>query len=333
MKKYLIVTAEDGFFAQGKYPWSSMDLLVIKESLASDGSSVDIVTFSYLKENIKKLDGYIIIYTSSQRIEHKKYIEDVVYLLKDKNTLIPSYEALLAHDNKGFQSILDKKYDLGLIPSAYFCDLTEIPDIERVEFPLVYKPANGASSTGVRKVSTISELKEAVREPFSISLESIKYLLKKYIFKSRYNAKWYEYLAFAKNRFLIQKFIPGLEYDYKVLIFGDKYFILKRYVAENDFKASGSGIHSRDIGSDLVPVLNRARDFKNKFKSHIYSLDICIKGNSTFIIEFQMTHVGPVTLTESDCYFKYDEETHEWSEINSKSILEIEFANAVKQYL
>ncbi|HBL8183052.1 hypothetical protein [Enterobacter cloacae] len=332
MRDILIVTTESGFFAQNKYPWSSMDISLIKELLEKSGYfNVNVVTFEYLKENINNVKGNIIIYTSSQRTEHKKYIEDIIYHYKENNLLIPSYESLLAHDNKGFQCLLSKKYDLGLIESNYYCDISEISNINRMNFPLVFKPANGASSMGVRKINNVEDLKQCIHQPISVSLDTIKRLLKKYLFRSKFNKKWDDYISYGKSRFLLQSFIPGLLYDYKVLIFGRKYYVLKRFVAKNDFKASGSGLHSRDIGDDLITVLDCAKSFKNKLTSHIYSLDICVKNGKPSIIEFQLTHVGPVTLTESEHYYIFDNE--KWNMIEAESNLEVEFITAVKEYI
>ena len=329
----LIVTAENGWFAQGKFPWESMDIERIKRRLESNNKIVNVTTFQFLKDNIASLKDYIIIYTSSQRLEHKYYIQDIMFLLKDNNTLIPNYESLLAHENKGFQSLLDKKYNLGLIKSEYYCDICEVKNIKNLNYPLVYKSVNGASSMGVKKVHNIEEMYKYVKQPCSISLELLKRKLKKYIFKSKYNHQWEKYLSFAQQRFIIQGFIPDLQYDFKVLIFGKKYYLLKRFVAENDFKASGSGLHSRNIGSDLKIVLDFARGIKNKFRSHIYSLDICVKNKEPHLIEFQMTHVGPVTLSESDHYFIYNATTNNWEKVFSLSSLEDEFSNAVEEYI
>lgn len=333
MQKILIVTAEDGFFAQSKMPWSNMNVKRIKKYLEQRNHSVDIVTFSYIKKNFKEIKDCILIYTSSQRPEHKKYIEDVMYFVKDDNTLIPSYENLLAHDNKGFQALLNHKYNLGMVECDYYCDLSELPENIETCFPLVYKSANGASSMAVKLINDYSQLQHANSLPLIISNSEIKRFIKKYIFRARYNDKWEEYIKFGHSRFVLQKFIPNLKYDFKILIFGSKYYILKRFVADNDFKASGSGLHSREMGDDLFIVLGFAKDVKSKIKSHIYSLDIGIKEGIPFLIEFQMTHVGPVTLTESDSYYEFNESNASWMKVESTSILEEEFSNAIKEYV
>ena len=329
MKKILLVTTPSGFFAQSKMPWSSLDINVIKKELEVFKYQVEIVTFDYLKDNVNEIKKNIIIYTSSQRTEHKRYIEDIMYLFKDDNMLIPNYDALKSHDNKGFQYLLDKKFNLGLIPSDYLCDVSEYRQAE-ITFPCVYKPANGASATGVKIVNDYQDLVSKSINNLDFSLHDLKKNIKKHIFKSRYNEQWEEYLDFAKQRFVLQKFLPDLKYDYKVLIFGDKYFVLQRFTAENDFRASGSGLHSREFNDEVYKILDKAQDFKCKLPSHIYSLDLCIYKNEAYVIEFQMTHVGPVTLSESDFYYIYRDK---WIKIEEKSNLECEFSTAVLGYI
>lgn len=328
MKEILIVTAVDGYFAQGEMPWSSMDVYAIKSELEKKSFVVDIITFDCLKKN--EFKNKIIIYTSSQRIEHKKYIEDVMYFHKDDNVLIPSFTSLKSHDNKGFQFLLDKKYKLGLIGSDYFCDIKEV-NLNNIEFPLVAKPANGASSFGVQIVKDKFQLESFFSNLREFKLSKLRELLKKYLFKSRFNKPWFDYINFASNRFVIQKFIPELKYDYKVLIFGSKYYVLKRHIAKGDFRASGSGIHSTEFNDEVFIVLDAAKEFKRKYSSHIYSLDICVYNGKAHLIEFQFTHVGPVTLTRSEFYFTSDGET--WSQVKGNSNLEIEFSNSILEYI
>ncbi|MFQ2414365.1 hypothetical protein ACK31E_15020 [Aeromonas caviae] len=333
MRNVLIVTTSSGFFAQNKMPWSSMDVKFIADYFNDADFHVAIVDFNYLYENINHITGNIIIYTSSQRVEHKKYIEDIIFSLHEDNLLIPSFEAFMAHDNKGFQSILDKKYNLSLIPSKYYSDISEID--ENVSFPCVFKPANGASSTGVSIVHDMGQLSKKLNDVGSYTLQDLKRDVKKYFFPKKYNSLWEEYISFGKKRFVLQELIPGLKYDYKVLIFGKKFYVLKRFAAKNDFRASGSGIHARNLTLDdkeLLVVLNKADEFRGNFRSHIYSLDICVFNNIAYLIEFQFTHVGPVTLSESDLYYTRDD-SGEWSVIMTKSNLENEFCLAVLDYI
>ncbi|GAA3535781.1 hypothetical protein [Zobellella aerophila] len=330
MREVLIVTTPDGFFAQKEMPWSSMDVSKVSAGLGAKGFHVTTVDFDYIKNNISAIKDKIIIYTSSQRTEHKRYIEDVMYFLKDSNFLIPSYEALKAHDNKGFQLLLNAKYILNVIPGTYIADVSEIN--QEQNYPCVFKPANGASSTGVAIVNNINEIRQKVNGWLDFSLRDLKKIIKKHIIPFRYNSEWENYLDFGKKRFILQKFMPGLTCDYKVLIFGDKFYALKRFVAKNDFRASGSGLHSRDFDGELEMVLEQAYQFSRRFRSHIYSLDICVADGETWIIEFQFTHVGPVTLSESPFYF-VRAQNGVWNKVMKVSDLEDEFVLSITGYI
>ena len=48
--------------------------------------------------------------------------------------------------------------------------------------------------------------------------------------------------SWNRGKIVVQEFIPGLKNDYKVLIFGSKYYVLYRRVREGDFRASGQGL-------------------------------------------------------------------------------------------
>jgi len=49
-----------------------------------------------------------------------------------------------------------------------------------------------------------------------------------------------------RSKFIVQEFIPDLSNDWKVLVFWDKYYVLRRKNRPNDFRASGSGLFSFD---------------------------------------------------------------------------------------
>ena len=332
MEKIYLVTTSDGFFAQNKMPWSSMDVKRINEILINHDYDAEIVTFDFLKDSIGNIKNSVILYTSSQRTEHKRYIEDIVSFFDHDNLLIPSIESLKAHDNKGYQCLLNKKYDLGLIDCDYLCDATEIIK-NKINFPSVFKPANGASATGVKIVNNIEDVSNAICDKNDFNIRDLKRLIKKHVVKSKYNKEWEEYISFGKQRFILQTLLPKLTYDYKILIFGDKFYALKRFTAKDDFRASGSGIHSRKFDDEIYKVLDKAKEFKNKYSSHIYSLDLCVFENKVHVIEFQFTHVGPVTLSESAYYYAFDDENKSWNCIQKQSNLEEEFSLSVLGYI
>ncbi|WP_045618467.1 hypothetical protein [Vibrio vulnificus] len=332
MKEIYIVTTNKNYFAQRKYPWQSMDIDEITKELERNSYKVRKVSINDLCNKLHDIKNKIIIYTSSQVDELKLYINDLAYFLKEENILIPSYESLLAHDNKGFQVMLNKKYDLGIINSRYYADISDVLQNEN-KFPFVLKTVNGASSQGVSLVKTESDVMKFMTWPrlYQSKLFAIKSLIKRLIIKSKYDQEWESYRSYGNKRYVVQDFIDGLNSDYKVLVFGGKYYVLNRGIPKGDFKASGSGIHCREFGEDIFTVLDQARKIVENYPSHIYSLDICVSDNKALTIECQFTHVGPVTLIDSEFYYIFS--SGKWIKIKENSNLEKEFSNSILCYL
>lgn len=330
MKKMYLVTNSDGYFAQQKYPWDSID---IKEIASYFSKTYDVfcVDFLWISRNFLDINGSIIIYTSSQRGEYKGYIEDIMYFLDGKNFLIPSIQALKAHENKGFQVLMARKLGLGFIPSEYYGDVKEM-DFS-YEIPYIIKTLGGASAQGVEKVNTPSDLMSFIREKEGRwTGRNIKRILKKIIFPKFVNQQRERYLDFGHVPIVIQKFVPNLQYDYKLLVFGGKYYPMKRAVAKNSFKASGSGLFSRDIDElELSLVLDFGQKFKSQVPSPHYSIDICIHEGEAYLIEYQLTHMGQSAITGSDGYYQRVDE--QWCFINEKPNYVGEYCNALNKFI
>lgn len=137
----------------------------------------------------------------------------------------------------------------------------------------------------------------------------------------------------AREKMIIQNFIPNLQNDFKVLVFGEKYYILQRNVRKNDFRASGSGKleFPAQIGKKEFEVLQFASNAYMQIDTPLLSIDIAHDGTKCHMIEFQCLNFGPYTLQYSSCYYK--KENNEWKEVCTKSILEKEMANAIHHYL
>jgi hypothetical protein len=329
VRKLYFVVDEGRYFAQQKFPWQSMDCDALVNRLSSF-YDVQEVTLKWLYDNFRSVSDSIVLYSSSQRGEHKQFIADLMIILAERNVLIPSYESLLAHDNKGFQTLLASKYKLNYVEAVYYSDVTQVP-VDQA-YPCVVKTINGASSNGVELAESFEDIKKFIcRSDVGVTWQSIKLFLKKYLFRWKFNSDWYSYTNYGRKRFIIQRYIRDLKYDYKVLIFSDKFYVLKRLTRESDFKASGSGLWVREFDSDEIQIVLSAADtFRKSYRSPIYSLDIVVEQGVARIIEFQFTHIGPITLTESEGYYM----NHRgWTYIPAPSTLEEEFCRSVIEYL
>ena len=109
-KQIIILHGKNKFFGQTRKPWVSMNLSKIIELLSNDGFTI--LNYEYqevINSNIEIRDS-IVFYSFSQRENVREYIKDLVHhLAMSNNTVIPSYELLLCHENKGYQELLKNR--------------------------------------------------------------------------------------------------------------------------------------------------------------------------------------------------------------------------------
>ena len=275
-----------------------------------------------------------VIYTSSEDTGYyyKSFIEDVIYYLELVGAnVIPCYKYLKANNNKVFMELVRHSFNeekLQNVSSKVFGTFEEMNRVvSSFTYPLVYKEAAGAMSHGVglahNQKELIKKIKKTSRTPnFFRELweygRSIKYI--GYIRESKY-----------KKKFIIQNLVDGLNDDYKVLIFGEKYYVLQRCVKKGDFRASGSGI--RNFVKEIPQgILEYAHLCKKVLSVPNVSLDIAYNGESFFLIEFQCLYFGSFTLTNSDFYWNKTEEDF-FVLTESKSILEEEYVRSIVNFI
>lgn len=275
----------------------------------------------------------IFLYTSSEDkgIFYKGFIEDIVYGLELKGYLVlPSFKYLRAHNNKVFMEILRDELDLKKIKgirSIYFGCLEELmKNIEKITFPCVIKTAEGAMSKGVAKADNINQLHEIAKR-FSRTNIGM-YALKDYLRKFKHRGYIQE--SRHQKKFVIQNYINGLEGDYKILIFGKKYYVLHRDNRPNDFRASGSGLlkYVKDVPDGLLDYVH---SIKICFNIPMISIDVGFDGKMFYLLEFQTVFFGSYTLTFSNFYFL--KEKGVWKRINEKTELEKAFVDSIIEFL
>lgn len=273
-----------------------------------------------------------VVYTSQEDYgyRYKSFIEDVVFGLEQSGTLlIPGYKYLRANNNKVYMEILRRQ----LLPQQYQVNGTVFGCFEELEtilssikYPVVVKTAAGAGSHGVFKAESTDEL---IRIAKKISrTKFMKFELLDIARSMRH--KGYRRESLNRGKFIVQEFFPGLTNDWKVLVYGDKYYTLRRDNRPGDFRASGSGRFSFDRNVDPI-LLEAAKEIKDTFNVPMISLDLALSGDRVILIEFQFVYFGTSTLEDSHFYFLYGKEG--WSQVFEKSVLEFEYARSVVNYL
>lgn len=290
--------------------------------------------------------GWYVIYPSSEDygLFYKGYIEDILLRLElDGAILLPSFIFFRAHHNKVLMELMRNHMSIEYrtLSSAAFYSIDDLKKLTSrgISYPVVLKAAAGSGSAGVALARDEKELLKKAKKMGKITFYGVCYTR---INKIRHclgmarrklmGIKVVE-LPEPREKMILQKFVPNLSHDYKVLVFGEKYYILRRKVRDHDFRASGSGKleFPEILGEIETMVLDFARGAYEQIGTPLLSIDIAYDGERCHMVEFQCLNFGPYTLQFSSAY--YQKEETGWIEIHRKSILEEEMANAIIYFL
>lgn len=336
MEKIYVLTDYKGYFGskQKAKPFKSgLDKNLLKEFFYQNGFEVEYRSFSdidFRKENYK---DKIVLYTSSEDpgYYYKDYIEDVILGLQYQGArLLPSYKFLRANNNKVFMEILRDLSNLKAIKNIKSLHLGTIEDLQKKQITedskYVIKTARGAMGKDVMLASNKSEL---IKKSKLIS--RTKYLYQElWDIKNAIKHRGFVRSSKYRKKFIVQNYISGLSNDWKILIYFNKYYILKRQNRKDDFRASGSGII--EFVKEIPPhILDFAELVYNEFNTPHLSIDVAFDGNTFYLIEFQALYFGTKTIEFAPFYFM--KEGINWQRYDGKSNLEEVFVESVCQFL
>lgn len=305
----------------------------LKQALQFEGFNVVFKKFADIDIRNENITNKVYLYGSSEddALFYKSYIEDVIYALELKGTkLLTPFKLLRAHHNKVFMEMLrdlSEADEMKVLHSSHFGTLEEFEDSEpNVKYPVVIKDAAGASSLGVQKANNFNQAKKIIKK----IARSANYAYEFKDIMRAFKHKDYRKESLYRRKFIVQEMLPQLNKDWKVLIFGTKYYILERNSKKNDFRASGSGILNYP---ESVPegLFDFAETVFKSFSVPFIGIDIGLSNGKFILIEFQAIHFGSHTLDTSPYYF--EKSGNKWVKVKEPSILEIEMAKSIKFYL
>lgn len=325
----------------GRY--KSMDLYSIRDILTNYNFNVSIIKYSDLNYDYNYKNVMVIYQSSEDNGQfYKRYIEDIIFYLQYKGAIVlPDYKYLKAHHNKGFMELLRKSFktvELKTIHSDYYGNIVDI-NPNTYDYPLVVKQVSGSGSSGVLLAKNRKELSKVIKRisngylfesilriPIELTKNILTILLNKF-----YSDKYLTNVYKINKPYIVQNFIYNLPGDYKVLYFGGKYYTLYRSNRKKDFRASGSGIFSDVPDLEIEPLLNFAKLVVNEIDFPIIGMDLGFDGNRFHLIEFQMIHLGPLTLERSNYY--HINLNGKWVKVYEKSNLEEEYARSIAEFI
>lgn len=309
----------------------TMDIELLKKYANEEG--VELVFMKYTDVDFRKdYSGQFFIYTSSEDpgLFYKGFLEDISCALKHAGAvLIPEWRYMRAHHNKVLMEILRDidlaEVDTGIHSSFWGCNEEFFQKIDEIDFPCVFKSSEGAGSLGVALLRDKNEARVLLEKNNRNRKTSAKDIILGILGKREAPVH-----SNYRKKFVIQNFVPGLSGDYKVLIYGDKYYALSRKNRDNDFRASGGG--KLDYEPFLPEgIFDFAKKVYDALNVPVVSLDIAFDGNRFYLIEFQCCHFGTATIEYSTHYYYLN--NNEWTRYDGSSIMEKEFISSIKRHI
>ena len=314
------------YFGQSLPTFKSMDLNLLESSLQKLGFTTSFLSFEEL-QNEMPLNNTFYLCGSHQNVDIKSYLDDVLDIEHFENKIIPNRRLIRAHENKGYQGVLAKALKLPYEAQSYFIEPKSIKDRK------VIKLVNGAGSGGVKLCDSDKELSDFLSKAllFKIGIKRLGYVLRakfNELKKVEYYKEALEYYT-PKEKYIIQDFVPDLTCDFKILVFMDKCFVLKRSTKKGDFRASGSGLF--DFVEPSNEILDFAEEFRRDLDTPYVSMDIIDKGGFYSCIEYQCVHFGPYTQINAEYY--YVKINASWSKKSNNTKLEVLVAESVATFI
>lgn len=331
----LLLDYRNQFYFSTRYRGASVDVEKLKKYFEKHGYNLVVKHFYEIDLRVENYKDKFIMYQSSEDpvLSYKDYIEDVLLAIEMQGAhLIPDFKYFRAHHNKVFMEILRDTLGIKEIQNIYskafgtyeeyisscYADTDDI---------FVIKPGSGTRSRGVGLLKTYKNKKTL---PYKISRSFTFDNLKLFLSKLR-TGKSFTPMSNNRKKFIVQSYVQGLDGDFRVLAYGEKYYVVFRKNRKNHFTASGSG--NLDFNAELPgELLNYAKTVYEKFNTPYASLDIGYKDGEFFLFEFQCLCLGQYTLEKSKFYYTTAEDG-EWKRVTETPDLEREIATTVSNYI
>ncbi|PIQ66652.1 MAG: hypothetical protein COV96_00330 [Candidatus Zambryskibacteria bacterium CG11_big_fil_rev_8_21_14_0_20_42_18] len=335
MEKIFLFTDYRGqFYSSTKYRGAAVDLERLKNYFTKHNFELTVLPFSKIDFRTQNYKNIWVLYQSSEDpgLFYRSYVDDIVLGLYIQGAkLIPNFPQFKAHHNKHFLEILRDLHDLPDIKNieakrygTYEDYLKDINNFK--ENILVLKSSNSSKSRGVFLLDNyIKKIKLPKIVSLTSSLQNLRYLAEQ--LKTGNKPLW---ISSHRNKFVLQHYVDGLQGDYRIVVYGEKFYVLYRGNRTDDFRASGSMKFNYNV--ELPEgLLDYAKKVFWSFNVPYIALDIGIKENEFFLFEFQFLSFGQYTLEKSSFYYCLRD--GKWQKEYEKPDLEREIAESVSQFI
>ena len=327
---YLFTDYRKQFYSSTKFRGAAVDLKKLEYFFTEKGFTLIVGSFDEIDFRKQNYKNQWVLYQSSEdpSLFYKSYIEDMVTgLFIQGARLIPNLFQFKAHHNKNFMEIMRDLQPLSEIKNirsdSYGTYEDYLSKINRYkEGVFVLKTSATSKSRGVFR---LGNEKEKIKLPKTASKT---FSFKNFLYYIEFLKTGCKPLLISNHRmkFIVQPYVADLEGDYRIVVYGEKFYILYRRNRVEDFRASGS----MKFDFNITPpdgIFNYARRIFESFNVPFIALDIAFKNGEFYLFEFQFLSFGQYTSEKSSFYYHY--EKNMWKKIMENPDLEREIAASV----
>ena len=211
--------------------------------------------------------------------------------------------ALLARDKIYQQMLLDS----ASVPTprtwVFFREEDALDFSQEATYPLVVKTSSGFGSDGVTLVRTRREAEAYVREMFRFGVTHMyqatgptrRRVLRRARQAVRFLAGEARPIEREGSYAFFQEFLPGNEFDTRVVIIGRYAAACRRMNRPGDFRASGSGRNDADPSSIDLSVVRFAYSVSRSLNLPFVAVDVFYREGQPVVCELNFAYlVGPI---------------------------------------
>jgi glutathione synthase/RimK-type ligase-like ATP-grasp enzyme len=235
-----------------------------------------------------------------------KFARQLLFTIQTSGKKVfPDINTMWHFDDKVGQKYLLESIGAPTVQTWVFYDRNEaLQWAAQTSYPKVFKLRSGAGSANVKLVRTRIEANKLIHRAFGKGFSQfdawtgLEERWRKFrLGKSGYTdvlkgvARIFYPTGFSrlagkeKGYVYFQEFIPGNEFDIRVIVVGRKAFAIKRMVRKGDFRASGSGHILYDKTHFDNATVELAFRTSEKLKTQCIAYDFVYQGNKPLIVE------------------------------------------------
>lgn len=223
------------------------------------------------------------------------FAKQLLFALEQSGKVVfPDFTTAWHFDDKVGQKYLLEALNVSeFVPTWVFYSKTEaLAWAEKTTFPKVFKLRGGAGSQNVKLVRTHTHAKRLIHRAFGkgFSPYDVWGSLKERFRKYRLGKSTLKNVAKGVIRLVIpppyaviggkergyiyfQEFLPNNDFDIRIIVIDGKAFALKRFVRQNDFRASGSGVFKYDKEEFDERCVKMSFEFTIKLRAQCVAFD------------------------------------------------------------